>query len=88
MCIYRTEICTVWSESSLGTVWVAKVPKLIYSDSKDPDQIAQIRTSRFAGWSHAFIIKFTVMIWNFRTDRPGQIVQTQIRLLLEELYRS
>ena len=27
--------------------------------------------------------KFTVMILNFRTERPGQTVQTQIRLLLE-----
>ena len=27
---------------------------------------------------------FTVMILSFRTDRPGQTVQTQIRLLLEE----
>ena len=26
----------------------------------------------------------TVMILRFRTDMPGQIVQTQIRLLLEE----
>ena len=26
----------------------------------------------------------TVMILNFRTDRSGQTVQTQIRLLLEE----
>ena len=29
-------------------------------------------------------ILFTVMILNFRTDRSGQTVQTQIRLLLEE----
>ena len=28
--------------------------------------------------------KITVMILNFRTDRSGQTVQTQIRLLLEE----
>ena len=27
---------------------------------------------------------FTVMILSFRTDRPGQTVQTHIRLLLEE----
>ena len=27
---------------------------------------------------------FTVMILNFRTDRSGQTVQIQIRLLLEE----
>ena len=27
---------------------------------------------------------YTVMILNFRTDRSGQTVQTQIRLLLEE----
>ena len=30
------------------------------------------------------IIDFTVMILSFRTDMPGQTVQTQIRLLLEE----
>ena len=29
-------------------------------------------------------IKTTVMILSFRTDRSGQTVQTQIRLLLEE----
>ena len=29
-------------------------------------------------------ISFTVMILSFRTDMPGQTVQTQIRLLLEE----
>ena len=29
-------------------------------------------------------LQFTVMILNFRTHRSGQIVQTQIRLLLEE----
>ena len=29
-------------------------------------------------------IKATVMILSFRTDMPGQTVQTQIRLLLEE----
>ena len=35
---------------------------------------------------YLIIIKkgYTVMILNFRTDRSGQIVQTQIRLLLEE----
>ena len=27
---------------------------------------------------------YTVMILSFRTDMPGQTVQTQIRLLLEE----
>ena len=30
----------------------------------------------------------TVMILSFRTDRPGQTVQTQIRLLLEEEHYS
>ena len=29
-------------------------------------------------------LKVTVMILSFRTDMPGQTVQTQIRLLLEE----
>ena len=28
--------------------------------------------------------RLTVMILSFQTDRPGQTVQTQIRLLLEE----
>ena len=30
------------------------------------------------------VLGVTVMILNFRTDIPGQTVQTQIRLLLEE----
>ena len=30
------------------------------------------------------IKKDTVMILSFRTDRPGQTVQTQTRLVLEE----
>ena len=30
------------------------------------------------------ILSITVMILSFRTDRPGQTVQTHIRLLLEE----
>ena len=33
-------------------------------------------------YMYVFII--TVMFLSFRTDMPGQIVQTQIRLLLEE----
>ena len=31
-----------------------------------------------------FVVRITVFILSFRTDRPGQTVQTQIRLLLEE----
>ena len=31
-----------------------------------------------------YLSNFTVMIQSFRTDRSGQTVQTQIRLLLEE----
>ena len=31
-----------------------------------------------------FCLHCTVIILNFWTDRPGQTVQTQIRLLLEE----
>ena len=32
----------------------------------------------------SFLCENTVMILSFRTDMPGQTVQTQIRLLLEE----
>ena len=35
----------------------------------------------------SFYILCTVMILSFQTDRPGQTVQTQIRLLLESLIR-
>ena len=34
--------------------------------------------------NYNFPVSLTVMILNFRTDRSGQTVQTQIRLLLEE----
>ena len=36
------------------------------------------------GEGYAFQALITVMILSFRTDMPGQTVQTQIRLLLEE----
>ena len=39
---------------------------------------AHVRLRRFSD------CKFTVMILSFRTNRSGQTVQTQIRLLLEE----
>ena len=35
-------------------------------------------------FSNGFTFLHTVMILSFRTDMPGQTVQTQIRLLLEE----
>ena len=40
----------------------------------------------YGGEKHStcILIKFTVMILSFWTDRSGQTVQTQIRLLLEE----
>ena len=41
--------------------------------------------SAFFHLSHPHICTVTVMILSFRTDRPGQTVQIQIRLLLEEL---
>ena len=36
------------------------------------------------GSSNVLCVQFTIMILSFRTDMPGQTVQTQIRLLLEE----
>ena len=36
------------------------------------------------GFLKPLLAGITVMILSFRTDRPGQTVQTQIRLLLEE----
>ena len=50
----------------------------------------------WAGWFESYLVEYprrhifawhgsiTVMILSFRTDRSGQTVQTQIRLLLEE----
>ena len=37
----------------------------------------------FRCWKQVFNAKCTVMILSFRTDMPGQTVQTQIRLLLQ-----
>ena len=46
--------------------------------STDSDTLPLFRPSSSTG------IYPTVMILSFRTDMPGQTVQTQIRLLLEE----
>ena len=37
-------------------------------------------------FEHLISNLYTVMTLSFRTDRPGQTVQTQIRLLLEEQF--
>ena len=44
--------------------------------------LGKIRVGRVTGNTHIFF--FGLMIQSFRTDRSGQTVQTQIRLLLEE----
>ena len=60
------------AESLLFAQRVVKDPRFLHTDSKDSDQT-----------SHFKCFWFTVMILCFRTDRSGQTVQTQIRLLLE-----
>ena len=39
----RLRIRAVWSESSLGAVWLAKPAKFLHADNEDSDQTAQIR---------------------------------------------
>ena len=46
--------------------------------------IAMANFSQFQLQNLGLFLVLTVMILSFRTDRPGQTVQTQIRLLLEE----
>ena len=42
MCLAKIQIslciCTVWSESSLGTFRIAKDAKFLYAENKDSDQ--------------------------------------------------
>ena len=78
------------SRFSNGQVWTNNV---------EPDQIAEeqvdqgltlfailscLLDSFICGKTTLFKFYDTVMILSFRTDMPGQTVQTQIRLLLEE----
>ena len=78
------DIRPVWSESSLCAQWLAKDPSFLHVDSRCP------------GWSesllgaHAILLVLswggsgTVMILSFQTDRSGQTVNTQIRLILKD----
>ena len=36
------DVRTVWSESSLGNLWVAKTPMLLHADSEDSDQTGRM----------------------------------------------
>ena len=59
--------------------------KLSMEENKNISYKLMIYNSIFKNslvWKKLLIV--TVMILSFRTDRPGQTVQTQIRLLLEE----
>ena len=84
----QNDLCAQWS-------WVfakdSQGPKS--ADSKDYDQIRQMHrliwiftgcTCHFVGFVMFQLRYFTVMILSFRTDMPGQTVQTQIRLLEEQ----
>ena len=56
-------ICTIWSESSLCTQWVAKDPSFLHADSEDSDQSGQMPRLIwvFAGWTGHFV--GFVMLW-------------------------
>ena len=61
------------------------VPKFSdWANSVDPDQTAPRAGSTLFAIRSALFGHITVMILSFRTDMPGQTVQTQIRLLLEQ----
>ena len=90
----------VWSESSLSAWRKLGSLATHWAHSKDSDQTGQMPRliwvfagptvillvlSRGSSNLHTAGLKSnTVMILSFRTDMPGQTVQTQIRLLLEE----
>ena len=83
--------CLFWFASSLCDIWVNKDPRLLHADSEDWS-VRPVWSESSLGTQVILLvlsccctnILLTVMILSFRTDRPGQTVQTQIRLLLEE----
>ena len=85
VCFWTTQIRVKWLEGRIflptlvsGSNYYMWVMSVSWANSADPDQF---RT----GWSTVVAkavlsqFKVTVMILIFRTDRPGQTVQTQIR---------
>ena len=89
----QISIHSVWSESLLCAQWVAKDPK--FTSCR---QQRLIRLGEYPGWSESLLVTqdiffwfvmvplilITVMFLSFWTDKSGQTVQTQIRLLLVE----
>ena len=79
----------VWSESSLGTFWIAKVAKFLHADSQDTDQIF-----RLWDWSdsslrvHVRWHIFTCCSSNVSTDRKGpeEIKETGCRISVCTFY--
>ena len=47
-------------------------------------QLIGVNFAYFSNYTEKIVPLYTVMILSFQTDRSGQTVQTQIRLLLEE----
>ena len=48
----RLGICAVWSESSLGSFWIAKDAMFPPADNKDADQTADELTDLCLRWMH------------------------------------
>ena len=55
-------ICPVWSESSLCTQWVAKVPSFLHADSEDWSDWADAQAHLSLRWAHTHFVGF-VMWW-------------------------
>ena len=58
-----------------------RIPAFCISENKGTDQL---RGNHAADQHLCFCYIDTIIILSFQTDRSGQTVQTQIRLLLEE----
>ena len=82
-CYIQTPVCSSYFQFSVDVKWHVKTVFLTFFQRAS---LAEIQGKRVWAQTLCFVQKVvsTLMILSFRTDRPGQTVQTQIRLLLEE----
>ena len=49
---FRLGICTVWSEYSLGTIWIGKDAKFLHVDNEDWSDCADMQGDLILHWVH------------------------------------
>ena len=83
----QTAHCAVWSESSLGTFWIAKNVKFLHAGNEDPDQTARMRRLIWVflvrRWQNVCFLSFRLK-WGSQREKMFTCDVPTVRILISQ----